>query len=261
MRASVLFVAAVLAAVASAAEPLRVRVLSYNIHHGEGVDRKLDLERIAKVITSVRPDLVALQEVDRETQRTGQVDQPAKFAELTEMQVVFGSNLALQGGGYGNAVLVKKPFAIKRHENHKLPQLGPGEPRGLLETEIELPDGRGTVLFFNTHFDHRPEEGERVASAEFVQKRMKDVGDRPALLLGDLNATADSKPLKTLLARWTSANATPLPTIPVDKPRQQIDFVLFTPAQRWKVIDVRVLDEAIASDHRAIFAELELTGE
>ena len=45
-----------------AAEPLRLRVLSYNIHHAEGVDRQLDVERIARVILSVKPDLVALME-------------------------------------------------------------------------------------------------------------------------------------------------------------------------------------------------------
>ena len=52
-----------------AAEPLQIRVLSYNIHHGAGVDGKLDLPRIAGVITAVKPDLVALQEVDRNTER------------------------------------------------------------------------------------------------------------------------------------------------------------------------------------------------
>ena len=65
---------------ADAARPLAIRVLSYNIHHGEGVDGKLDLQRIARVITSVKPDLVALQELDRNTTRTEKVDQPAVLA-------------------------------------------------------------------------------------------------------------------------------------------------------------------------------------
>ena len=34
---------------AAATEPLRLRVISYNIHHGEGVDRRLDLPRIANL--------------------------------------------------------------------------------------------------------------------------------------------------------------------------------------------------------------------
>ena len=39
-----------------AGEPIHLRVLSYNIHHAEGVDRKLDVERIARVIRSTEPD-------------------------------------------------------------------------------------------------------------------------------------------------------------------------------------------------------------
>src|SRR5690606_4366306 len=109
------------AVAADAAEPLRLRVLSYNIHHAEGVDGKLDLERIAEVIRAAKPDLVALQEVDRNARRTGSVDQPAELARLTEMQVVFGSNIELQGGHYGNAVLSRFPIASER--NHLLPNV------------------------------------------------------------------------------------------------------------------------------------------
>ncbi len=54
--------------------PMRLRVLSYNIHHGEGVNGKLDLERIARVIKSTTPDIVALEEVDQNVVRTGKVD-------------------------------------------------------------------------------------------------------------------------------------------------------------------------------------------
>ena len=63
---------------------LRLRVLSYNIHHGEGVDRKLDLPRIASVIKSVKPDLVALQEVDQGTERTNKIDQAAELVSTFE---------------------------------------------------------------------------------------------------------------------------------------------------------------------------------
>jgi endonuclease/exonuclease/phosphatase (EEP) superfamily protein YafD len=73
-----------------------------------------------------------------------------------------------------------------------------------------------------------------------------------------LNDTPESKTLERLASHWTKANAKPLATTPVDQPTRQIDFVLLRPRERWKVIDVKVLDEAIASDHRAILAVLEL---
>src|SRR5262245_43373982 len=80
--------------------PREIRVLSYNIHHGRGLDDKVDLERIAEVILSVKPDLVAVQEVDQKARRTEGVDQPAELARLTKMEVVFGKNIDFEGGGY-----------------------------------------------------------------------------------------------------------------------------------------------------------------
>ena len=62
-----------------------VRVLTYNIHHGEGLDGRIDLPRQAAIMTSAAPDLVALQEVDRGTARAGGVDQLAELARLTGM--------------------------------------------------------------------------------------------------------------------------------------------------------------------------------
>ena len=111
-------------------QPVRLRVLSYNIHHAQGVDGKLDLQRIANVILSVKPDFVALQEVDQNTSRTGGVDQAAELAKLTEMKSVFGANIDLQGGHYGNAVLTRLP--IGSHQNVLLPNGKHGEQRGVI---------------------------------------------------------------------------------------------------------------------------------
>ena len=241
---------------AAKAAPLRLRVLSYNIHHGEGVDRKLDLERIARIIRSVEPDLVALQEVDRKATRSRSIDQPAELARLTGMPVVFGSNIPLQGGNYGNAVLSRLP--IVRHKNHLLPSLDAGEQRGVLELEIDLPDRDQTLWFFATHLDYRSKDAERLASARQIAELVARHPDRPALLAGDLNDVPQSAVLAEFEKLWRRSNQEPLPTIPVDKPTRQIDFVLFRPVDRWKVLETKVLDEPVASDHRPILAVLEL---
>ncbi len=240
---------------ANAAEPLRLRVLSYNIHHAEGVDRKLDVERIAGVIRAVKPDLVALQEVDRNVKRTQSVDQPAELARLTGMRVAFGANIELQGGHYGNALLSR--FPITRHENRLLPNIDASEQRGVLAAEIELPDAREPLRFFATHLDFRKDDRERLASAQAINELAGEAPHQPALLAGDFNDTPGSKTLERFATTWTAANDKPLPTVPVKQPTRQIDFILFRPRQRWKVLEVKVLDEAIASDHRAIFAVLE----
>jgi endonuclease/exonuclease/phosphatase family metal-dependent hydrolase len=239
-----------------AAEPFRLRVLSYNIHHGEGVDGKLDLERIARVILSVKPDLVAVQEVDQKVLRTKSIDQPAELADLTKMHVVFGANIELQGGEYGNAILSR--FPIVRHKNHFLPNVDESEQRGVIVAEIELPDRKSPLLFVATHLDFRADDRERLASAKVINDLVAAHPRLPGLLAGDLNDTPESKTLRHLELLWTRSNDKPLFTIPVDRPTKQIDFILHRPADRWKVIEVRALDEAIASDHRPIFAILEL---
>lgn len=252
---SILF-ATLLGARATAAEPIRLRVLSYNIHHAEGTDRKLDLERIAGVIRSVSPDLVALQEVDRGVKRSASVDQPAELARLTEMQVAFGQNIELQGGGYGNAILSRHP--ITRHQNHPLPNLEHGEQRGLIEAEIAIPGLDAPLLFLATHLDHRSDDRERLASAAAINELIANRPDQPAILAGDLNDGPDSATLHRFKLQWLRANDRPQPTIPVVKPTRQIDFVLVRPQVRWKTIEVRVLDEPVASDHLPIFAVLDL---
>ena len=94
-------------------KPFRLGVLSYNIHHARGVDGQLNLARIANVILSVKPDLVALQEVDNKTNRTGKIDQAAELSRLTKMFYIFGSNIEFQGGHYGNAILSRFPVVKK----------------------------------------------------------------------------------------------------------------------------------------------------
>ncbi|MFO1042763.1 MAG: endonuclease/exonuclease/phosphatase family protein [Planctomycetaceae bacterium] len=239
----------------------RLRLLTYNIHHGEGVDGKLDLERIASVIRSVEPDVVALQEVDRKVKRTKFVDQPEELSRPTKMHVVFGDNIPLQGGHYGNAVLSRFPIRVSR--NHRLPRLDEGEQRGVLEVELDWPASspdRSNVRVLATHLDHRPDERERVASVRVMNELIQANPLQPALLMGDLNAVPDSTPLKELQSHWTRANDQPVPTIPVEKPKHQIDYILLRPTSRWKVLETRALDEAVASDHRAFLTVVEFVG-
>jgi endonuclease/exonuclease/phosphatase family metal-dependent hydrolase len=220
-------------------------VLSYNIHHGEGVDGKIDLERIAAVIRSAKPDVAALQEVDRKTGRSGGVDQAGELARLTGLKMIFGRTIDYDGGLYGNAVLTR--LAVKRSENHSLPG---SEPRALIEADL------GEFTFFATHLDATRDEARRVEGAAQINRRVAG-GKSPALLAGDLNAVPGSAPMKTLAALWSIAGEGS-PTIPSRKPVRQLDYILFRPADRWKVIQVRVLDEPVASDHRPILAVLEL---
>jgi endonuclease/exonuclease/phosphatase family metal-dependent hydrolase len=242
--------------------PNEIRVLTYNIHHCEGVDGKLDLPRLATIIKGVSPDIVALQEVDQSTARSSSVDQPAELSRLTGMEVVFGRNIDYQGGGYGTAVLSRLP--VKAHASHKLPSLYDGEQRGVQIVELGAPGDPGLV-FLCTHLDHRPDDRERMASAEMINELAARYGDRLMILAGDLNAEPDSRVIHEFEKRWKIAGrddgqltggSSRLLTHPSDKPQTWIDFVLVRPAERWQIVEVRVLDEPIASDHRPLLAVL-----
>lgn len=234
---------------------LRLRILSYNIHHAEGVDGKLDIPRIAQVILSVNPDLVALQEVDKNTVRTGKVNQGIELSRLTKMNSVFGSNITFQGGQYGNAILSK--FPIIKNKNFLLPNVDSGEQRGLLQSQIQI-SNKENILFFSTHLDHRRSDTERLASAKAINQIISLDNKSPAILAGDFNDVPDSPTLKELGKVWLRTNKKILRTIPASKPSRQIDYIFVQPKERWKIIESQILDEDIASDHRAIFSIIEL---
>jgi len=233
--------------------PRRLVVLSYNIHHGAGMDQRLDLARIAEVIKSVSPDIVSLQEVDRATARSEGVDQAAELARLTGMTFRFGASMPFAGGEYGNAVLTR--HAITDFEVVSLP----GEPRSALCVTLELQNGESPerIRFIATHLDTGKEP--RLASIPLIESALKEKEDLPTVLAGDLNAVPGGPAMSVLAETWQNATVgDELLTVPVVTPSIQIDYVLYRPSERWRRVNARVLDEAMASDHRPILAILEL---
>lgn len=227
-------------------------MLSWNIHHGEGVDGKLDFARLGRVIREAKPDIVALQEVDVRTERIKGRDTVRELERLTGLRGVFGASMPFQGGGYGNAILVNgtilgsRVFPIGASPNM--------EPRSLLMVETRPYRCSQDLAFLSTHFDHKSEE-DRMAGAGVANLPIS----LPAILAGDLNAPPDDLVVGTLMQQWASATkGSGYATIPVEAPKRQIDYVLFRPAKRWTVVEAKVVDEAVASDHRPLLAVLKL---
>lgn len=239
-----------------AASPRMLRVLTYNIHHAEGIDKKLDIPRIANVIRAAEADLVAVQEVDFKTRRTGNVDMPAELAKLTGMHVYFAKAMDYQGGAYGQVILSRHPMTDTK--THMLPPAEQGvEPRIMAEARVKI--GGQSIAFFATHLDHRdePRRLKQVEEIGRITANLKD--DTIALLAGDLNARPDSAPIANLLRAWTDPSAGKgLLTIPAEKPKAQIDFVLYRPKERLRPVEVKVIDEPVASDHRPVLAVFEM---
>lgn len=257
------------------APPDTLRVLAYNIHHAAGNDGVLDLERIARVIRNLEPDLVALQEVDRGVERTGGVDQTAVLAELTGMSPVFGEFMPYQGGEYGMAVLSAWP--IVESWNHRLPD--GAEPRTSVTVRVRSPDTGREIVLADIHFYRT--EAERLAQATTLDSLLRataativagdppraddpsladdpSVGGPPAILAGDFNSESGTAVMDTLasLGWWTVPKDGPSLTFRSDAPVREIDFLLLRPRERFEVIEHHVVDEPVASDHAPIFAEL-----
>jgi endonuclease/exonuclease/phosphatase family metal-dependent hydrolase len=227
----------------------RVVVLSYNIRHGQGMDGKIDLARIAAIIKSVSPDIVSLQEVDKNTKRAQGVDQAKELGRLTGMESVYCSSLPLQGGEYGNAILTKLPII----KTTRLPL--PGEPRSALCVTLES-NSKTLLTFVATHLDLS--EKQRLASVPLIENFFASDSNTPAILAGDLNAQPGSTTIVALGKTWENATSREgLLTFPSTTPNEQIDFIFYRPATCWRVVETKVLEEPIASDHRPILAVLE----
>lgn len=249
---------------ASSKEPPKVRVFCYNIHYGQGMDGVYDVDRLAAVINRSKPDLVALQEVDVGVKRSGRVHQAQRLAELTGMAVRFGPTQHYEGGLFGNAVLTR--FPILDVQIHPLPYTDSTPelvtyPRGAIAVTVQTPNDK-PLRFISTHFQHNVPE-DRAAEATAINSLFagKD-GSIPTILAGDMNATPDAEPIQILLKRWSNATDDPAsPSAPSPKPRSRIDYIFYRSASDFRVIDAKVIAETMASDHRPVQADFELTAQ
>lgn len=233
--------------------PSVVRVLSFNIYHGETMRGDFDLEQIARVIRDADADLVAMQEVDLYTGRSSHRDLASELGLLTRMVPLFGMAMPYDGGEYGEGILSRYSFLSTR--NHPLPAGEGKEPRSALEARVVLKSG-DTIAFVGTHFDHTG-EADRINQAAVVRDILADI-DLPVLLAGDLNARPESRTMEILFSDLRPSDPDYAPTIPSDGPRAKIDYILYGPPERWSVLESRVICDTIASDHCAFLSVLEL---
>ncbi|UVI33844.1 endonuclease/exonuclease/phosphatase family protein [Paenibacillus spongiae] len=247
---------------------VEIKVMSYNIHHGEGEDAVLDLERIAQVIEQSGADITGLQEVDNHfSERSKFVDQAKWLADRLGMEYAYAANLdydPLQEGQhrrqYGTAVLSKYPIlSAKNHLLTNIPYpVQPSEQRGLLETLINVKGNH--IRFFNTHLDHRRAEQRDSQIREILEIAKQREGT--SIFAGDFNAEPGSAEILKLTAQYKDVFAELGQdqdyTIPVINPDRRIDY--FFTSDDVKISAAEVID-TIASDHLPITANLVLTKE
>jgi len=236
-----------------------IKVLSFNILHGATTKGDFNLDLIAKVITEANPDFVALQEVDYKTNRAKKYDLVTELGWRTKMAPLYGRAMYFDSGEYGEGILSKHTFLSSR--NIALPYTSGDEPRAALEITTVLPS-MDTIVFIGTHLDHLKLETNRIMQAKHINKVLSS-HRYPSILTGDLNAEPNSETMNILESSWTPAydKENPKPTYPSDHPTKKIDYVMFYPKHRWKVLKTEIIQDTIASDHCAYLVTLQLLDE
>ena len=234
-----------------------LRVMSYNIHHCNppSAAGKIDVDAIVKTIREAAPDLVALQEVDVNTQRSGSINQARMIAEALDMEYYFGKAIDYDGGAYGVAILSKYP--IRDEVTYALPtQDGSGgEPRVMATVRVKLPKRRN-MIFASTHLNAQSEDDSR----KLQIKRIAEIvlqEDLPMVIAGDFNAEPGSEVINIMDSFLRRSCIECAPTIPVNSPKRAIDFIAFRPGRDFEVVSHVVIQETYASDHLPVLSVLQ----
>jgi endonuclease/exonuclease/phosphatase family metal-dependent hydrolase len=239
-----------------------LRVMTYNVHGCVGVDRRLDVPRVARVIAASGADVVALQELDVGRPRSHGVDQPRALAQRLGMEHVFYASRTCEGGRYGNAVLSRLPLALVRAG--ALPRAAACEDRAVQWVEVRA--GRAVLNVLNTHLGLDHDERERQVSALLSEQWLgAALGSRPTVLCGDFNVVPESSVYAALSgplrdAQRAAANGgRPRATFPSPVPWRRIDYVFFGPGLRARRCHVEArLRARVASDHLPLWTDLEI---
>ena len=233
-----------------------LRVMTYNIHVGVGMDKKLDLPRIAGVINAQHPDLVGLQEVDRGVARTQRIDEIAELAKLTRMDYAFAFNLRYQGGQYGVAILSRFPIMATDHRLYQ--NTREAERRGFIRAEVSV---RGRLInFVTTHLDYQYEDG-RLFEAQQLLSALKDLKN-PLIVVGDFNDIAAGQAYQLMRYQFGDAWTEGRPadegfSYPADKPAKRIDYIFFRSTDRVRTKRAWIVN-TLASDHVPVVADVEI---
>jgi endonuclease/exonuclease/phosphatase family metal-dependent hydrolase len=211
-----------------------MRVATFNVHHCEGTDGRIDVARVAAVVARLGAGVIALQELDAGAARTGGVDQPAELARLTDLTVEFHPVLPLDPGHYGLGLAAASPLGSEKVD---LPRLRDEEPRAAVVARWR------DVTVIGTHLSRS--RAARAAQIEALATLVAEA-EPPVVLMGDLNERRGG--LGPLFDAGLS-----------DAPRRgplrgRIDHVL---AGRGLTVVSTSTFRSRASDHPALTADLE----
>lgn len=228
-----------------------IKVVSYNIKNGEGMDGKIDLSRDAEILAGLDADIVCLQEVDMYRPRSYFSNQAGRLARVLKMNYVYGAASVYRIGSFGNAVLSRYP--ARKSVNHRLP--APHSQRTMQEVHYII-EGR-LLRLFNTHMELNRRLRLLQIQDYIVPLIMSE--NSAAVLCGDLNETPAGEGI-TYLSQYLSdsfaVNSGILTaTFRADDPRERIDYIMLN--QAGTATDYKIV-ASLASDHLPVMAWIEV---
>ena len=238
------------------------RIATYNLHKCRGFDLRIVPERVVTVMQELDADILCLQEVVNAPTGPAQWNQAhAIFETFPDFHVAFGANRPFQGGTYGNMTLSR--FPIVSWKNHDLSREG-REPRGVLQTEIEV--ARGLVMHvFNVHLGTGHMERRYQARKLLNPDVLEQPGlQGPRLVLGDFNEWTrglTTHLLQSSFKTFRPRHVAKYPrTFPGMLPLMSLDHCYFDhPLEVQSSRLWRSRTALIASDHLPLIAEFRLS--
>ena len=219
---------------------MNLKIASYNVRHcAEGIDA------VADVLRSLGADVVGMQEVDRNNERSP-MDQPALLAAAADYPYYcYTPAIDYKGGEYGTLILSRYPV-----EAFTVTKLSSGEKEGRAVGHAVIRAGKETVDFFNTHLSFEARELRDVQYAELAAMMASCPN---AVLTGDFN-TEDFSEFAPLLGGKKLVNNAEHRLVTFPKYATAIDNIVLP--ERWRIKTAQTVTEA-HSDHFLLWAEAE----
>jgi endonuclease/exonuclease/phosphatase family metal-dependent hydrolase len=229
-----------------------MKIVTYNIHKGRGMDGRVNIKRIADVLVDLNADIIALQEIFSSCdKREGQVE---TLASVLEMNVAFGCTRRRRGRPYGNAILSRWPIRLWRDMDISWLRR---ERRGCIRADLETP--RGILHVYNIHMGTNYFERRHQVRSFLSSKQIHEGLEGPRVIVGDFNEWIRGLTTRMLTEKFESLNlelhVKRRRSYPGFLPLLHLDHIYFErPLHVEKAELIRTRIATIASDHLPLVA-------
>lgn len=235
-----------------------IRVMTYNVHHCNPPEKPhvIDVNAIASVIKKQNADIVAVQEVDVNTARSGKINEAEQLARYAGYKsFFFAKAMDYDGGQYGILILSKYPLSDTKAYPLPVSAANGGEQRMLATGKVTLPGGK-TFRFGCTHLEAYNKTSRVLQIKEIC--RIAEETSSPFIVAGDFNSNEGGEVINMLDEHFTRSCTNCPSTFWEGGKTGAIDFIAFRPKDVCTVLSHTVVQNKEASDHMPVVAELQL---